>query len=331
MINLMIVNENIVASSADRGSGIGTLYGLEQSAVSTINTLTILNGNITATNSTDGCGILPAIDAMNGRSSVITVLTIANGTITAIGGTGSGIRTLYAEEGSTIVDTITILCGNIYATSNKESVGIGAGGSYFGASALPGGTITANAVLAGIGSDWLSADVPVLRSSGTPVLAVNANTAKFPMNASRIILANGSLTFSMQQDQMFGGSATSQSAANLTVLYGNVPTSGKEPLRTLAGPFLHVLYFKTGHHYGFDSLTSTVKRIIVSVPSQANYSIRASVDTTSTFLEAFNDSSYFVVTSRHTYFDRAQIRRRTRTQTRTLTETKAATPARTSV
>jgi hypothetical protein len=128
---------------------------------------------------------------------------------------------------------LTILNGNINASSSDSGAGIGAGtetGENGGRSIvenlrLIGGNITAKGILAGIGSGGEGGDVKTLTFAGSRLrITCAANEPKFPINASSIVLSNPSVIFETPAGRLFGVNPKQIDSINLTILF-RTPTS----------------------------------------------------------------------------------------------------------
>jgi hypothetical protein len=141
---------------------------------------------------------------------------------------------------------LTIVSGNISASSSSNGSGIGSGSatgngsSTVGALSLLGGTIRANGTLAGIGSGGDGGEVGRVVFSGTIALICNAAKAKFPVNASSILLSNASLIFGTDGDRLFGSSPSREGWLELTILYGRATSREAEAVSGLNAAFLQI-------------------------------------------------------------------------------------------
>jgi hypothetical protein len=253
-------------------------------------------------------------------------LSIMDGNITAIGSvSGSGIGSGYGREGNSTVLNLSIMGGNITATNSGSGAGIGSGGVIDGGHSvvetlsIMGGRITANGVLVGIGSGYEGGEVRMLTFSGEVVLMCNANSSQFSINASSIVLRNTSLTIATHRNRVFGTSPSSSGSTRVCILYGNVGSERSEPFLDMDGVFLQIgnvslpysgpwTFFISGK-YAQDCTECETLRvsgiamsgITVSLPSEGNYSIRASTNNASGFLETADGQSLFSVETQYSF------------------------------
>jgi hypothetical protein len=204
--------------------------------------------------------------------------------------------------------------GNITANSSREGSGIGAGvGNNGGFSfvetlSIMGGRVTANGTLAGIGSGNEGSEVKQLKFTGNAVLTCDTNRAKVPVHASSIVLTNASLIFTTPRNRLFGVSPSCSGLLNLVIVYENVTTAGSELLSNLNATFLQignitaplsndwtVCISGENHEACYVTHSSVVKSLIVSIPSQGNYSFKMSSDALSGVLERDGGLSSFIV------------------------------------
>jgi hypothetical protein len=238
-----------------------------------------------------------------------------NGYITASSSSeGSGIGSGGDGFGNSTVLSLTIMNGNITASSSSWGAGIGAGRggsrdkSFIGTLAITGGRITANGTLAGIGSGGEGGEVKLLKITGNAVLTCDANFTKFPVNASSIVLTTASLVFTTPRNRLFGVSPSSSGSLNLVIVYGNVTMQGSEPISKLNATFLQIGKVTAPLSNDWTVCTSggnreacyathspVVRSLLVSIPSQGNYSSRMFSDALSGFLERDGSQSTFVV------------------------------------
>jgi hypothetical protein len=247
-----------------------------------------------------------------------------NGNITASSsssyGLGSGIGSGRAEVGHSTVWKLTILNGNITASSSNGGAGIGAGNGVIGGSSLVrnlsihGGMITSKGTFAGIGSGGEGGEVTIMTFSGNPMIICYANLIHFPVNASSIIITNASLIFATPRNRLFGVSPSSSTLFKMMIMYGDVTRQGHEPVSKLNATFLQIENITAplskdwlfsvcgaGPEDCYQSRSTNVKSIIVTLPWQGNYSVKMFHETISGFLESEKDVSIFDVGSDHLF------------------------------
>jgi hypothetical protein len=206
------------------------------------------------------------------------------------------------------------LNGNIAARSSSWGAGIGAGRgvnggiSFVRSLSIRGGKMTANGTLAGIGSGGEGGEVELLRFSGNAVLTCDANVTKFPVNASSIVFSNASLIFITSRNRLFGVSPSSSNLLNLVIVYLNVTNEENGPLLKLNGTLLEIgnvtiplsSYWMlcmsgVGCEDWDETGSSSVKSLIVSIPSEGNYSVKMFCDVRTGLLETEQNVSIFTV------------------------------------
>jgi hypothetical protein len=227
--------------------------------------------------------------------------------------------------------------GNITASSSSDGAGIGSGdGTGTGSSifvdlSILVGTIRANGTLAGIGSGGVG-KVGHLTFSGRAVLICSSsNAGTFPVNASSILFSDASAIFVTQRAPLFGVNPLHQGELNLTLMYGTVMADKAELLPSSA-TFLQIDNLSLPHGSWefcisgaastrcFDTESTIVRSLIMSVPSQGSYSIRARAEDFAGFLAIADDNFAFNVAPTgvivpHAYFVADRISTRTRTST----------------
>jgi hypothetical protein len=213
-----------------------------------IGNLTIVSGNIrTSSSSSYSSGIGTGLGESGGTSKIEN-LTIVSGNITANSSyMGSGIGTGLGEsDGTSKIENLMIVSGNITASSSNRGSGIGTGIGESGTSVIEtlsvlGGKIRVNGTQSGIGSGFEESEVQLLRFSGTVILFCTVtDTNKFPINASSIVLSDTLLTITTPQNRVFGGTPIRQSSLNLSIVYENVTSADSEPLWLLNSTFLQI-------------------------------------------------------------------------------------------
>jgi hypothetical protein len=204
--------------------------------------------------------------------------------------------------------------GNIAASSSSWGAGIGAGRgvndgkSFIGTLFIMGGRITANGTLAGMGSGGEGGEVKQLRFTGSAVLTCDANLTKSPINASSIILTTGSLAFTTPRNRLFGASPSGSGSLDLIIVYGNATMQGSELLSNLNATFLHignvtaplsndwrVCISGESREACYATRSPVVRSLLLSTPSQGNYSLKMFSDALSGTLERDGDLPTFVV------------------------------------
>jgi hypothetical protein len=210
---------------------------------------------------------------------------------------------------------LTIVNGNITASSSSYGAGIGSGrGTDGGASivadlSILGGTITANGTLAGIGSGGEGGSVKQLTFSGRAVLICScANAEKSAISASSILFSDASAIFVTQHAPLFGVIPHHQGELNLTLVYETAMGDKAERLpgssiffqiRNLSLPHGGCEFCISGaagtRCFGTES--TIVRSLIVSVPSEGIYSIRARAEDFAGFLAVADDYFSFGVGS----------------------------------
>jgi hypothetical protein len=175
---------------------------------------------------------------------------------------------------------------------------------------------------AGIGSGGDESEVEVLTLGRTAVLLCDANTSKFPVNASSIVFVDASLTFETPRNRLFGVSPLREGSLNLTLLYGSVTSNGDEPLSLLNGIFLQIgnvslpasepeseswsfCVSSVDHEHCIGIVSNEVKSVIVSVPSANNYSMKGFCGDVSGFFEIHQSLSVFEVVPDSSFFTSA--------------------------
>jgi hypothetical protein len=230
--------------------------------------------------------------------------------------------------------------GDIKASSSSGGAGIGAGRGASGGQSfietlvIIGGRITANGTLAGIVSGGEGGEVKQLRLTGNTVLACDATFTKFPISASSIILTNASLVFTTPRNRLFGVSPSGSGLSNMVIVYGNVTTQGGEPLSSLSPTFLHIgnvtvppsndwtVCTSGGNREACHATHSSVVRsLLVSIPSQGNYSLKMFSGALSGILERDGDLPTFVVAGTRSFVANAHFVQFPATQTPTRTFT----------
>jgi hypothetical protein len=118
----------------------------------------------------------------------------------------------------------------------------------------------------------------------------NAASAGFPVNASCILLFDALLMFRTKTDRLFAVSPAVRGLLNCTIMYGGVTTAGREGLRLLNGILLERGNVSLGEGDSWRFCISRVSEasdqcletesahgqsIVVTVPSEGNYSISA--------------------------------------------------------
>jgi hypothetical protein len=218
-----------------------------------------------------------------------------------------------------MIENLTIMNGNITASSSGVGSGIGTGrGTRGGISVIDtlsilGGRIKANGTDSGIGSGFEGSEVKLLKLSGTVVLFCTVtNTTKFPINASSIVLFDTSLTIITSQNRVFGWNPFRQGSLNLSIIYESVTSADSEPLWFLNLTFLQIgnvsvpfsefwtfCILGIGDQSCHDTESRFVKSLLFSLPSQGHYSIRGLNENLMGFFEtesglwSFNVSSNF--------------------------------------
>jgi hypothetical protein len=172
-----------------------------------------------------------------------------------------------------------------------------------------GGTITAHGALAGIGCGGEGSTVGQLTFSGTAVLnCSSATAAKFPVNASSILFSDASAIFVTPRAPLFGVRPHHRGELNLTVVY-ETPMAGKTELLPSSAIFLQIHNLSLPHGRCefcilsaasarcFGTESTIVGSLIVSVPSEGNYSIRVRAEDFAGFLAIADDDFSFGVGS----------------------------------
>jgi hypothetical protein len=151
-----------------------------------------------------------------------------------------------------------------------------------------------------------------LTFSGSAVLICScANATKSSVNASSILFSRASAIFVTQRAPLFGVIARHQGELNLTLVY---ETAMADKTELLPGSviFLQIRNFSLPHgrcEFCISGAASTrcfgtestiVRSLIVSVPSEGNYSIRARAENFSRFLAIADDDLSFDVESNGT-------------------------------
>jgi hypothetical protein len=180
----------------------------------------------------------------------------------------------------------------------------------------------ANGALAGIGSGGEGGEVQLLKFSGNTVLTCNANVTQFPVNASSIVFSNGSFLITTPRNRLFGISPSSSDFLNLVIVYWNVTSEESELLSKLNTTLLQIgnvtipqssdwMVCVSGvdqeecHQTG----SSVVKSLIVSIPSEGNYSMKMYSDVSSGVLETEKGVSIFVIASARSFVSEAHFLR----------------------
>jgi hypothetical protein len=237
---------------------------------------------------------------------------------------GAGIGSGLASDGNSTVGSVTILNGNITASSPDGGAGIGAGyGSYAAISLIEnlsilGGKITANGTLTGTGSGGEGGEVQFLKFSGNTTVTCDSDPGKFPVNASSIVLSNGSLIFTTPRNQLFGVSPSSSGLLNLLVMYEIVTTQWSESLSQLNVSLLQIGNITAPESRDWKlcicgecqqecylTQSSVVKSLIVSVGSKGNHSVKMLGHEISGFLKTNESVSSFAVVSSRSFFAEA--------------------------
>jgi hypothetical protein len=210
---------------------------------------------------------------------------------------------------------LTIVNGNITASSSSNGSGIGSGRGTVPFSSIVvhlsilGGTIRANGTLAGIGSGGEGGAVGQLTFSGTPVLICScANAGKSPVNASSILFSDASAVFVTQRAPRFGVTPYHQGELNLTLVY-ETAMADKAELLPSSVIFLQIhnismpdgrcefCILSAASTSCFRTESTIARSLIVSLPSEGNYSIRARAEDFAGFLAIADDCFSFGVGS----------------------------------
>jgi hypothetical protein len=216
--------------------------------------------------------------------------------------------------GTATVWNLTIVDGNITANSVGLGAGIGAGystapgTSRVGILSVLGGRIIADGSLAGIGSGGEGSEVELLQFSGNAILSCNAPVTKFPINATSIVLSNASLSFATKSNQLFGVCPSIRNFSDWVILYENITTRENEPLSQRDSTLLQIgnitaplssdwklCVSGSGYEKCYLTPSSIVKSLIVTVPSQGNYSVTMLSNAASGFLQEEKGVSHFLV------------------------------------
>jgi hypothetical protein len=204
------------------GTGLGVGWG-EYGGASRLEQLTIYGGDIQARGTSDGSGI----GSGRGYSGTSTIgnLTIVSGNITASSsssdGYGSGIGTGYGFSGTSMIENLTIMNGNITASSSSsDGSGIGTGyGSSNGPSMIGNLTIMNGNITASSSFYGSGIGTGYGFSNGISMIG-------------NLTIMNGNITTSSSSsgyDSRIGtGSAISNGISmigNLTIMNGNITAS----------------------------------------------------------------------------------------------------------
>jgi hypothetical protein len=173
-----------------------------------------------------------------------------------------------------------------------------------------GGTIRANGTLAGIGSGGDGCRVGRLTFGGTAVMICSsADAGKFPVNAASIRFLDASAVFVTPRAPLFGVRPLHQGKLNLTLVYQTAMADKTELLPNSPAIFLQILnltlppgrcefcIFSAASTRWFGTEPTIVRSLIVSVPSEGNYSIRARAEDFTGFLAIAHDDFAFDVAS----------------------------------
>jgi hypothetical protein len=176
-------------------------------------------------------------------------------------------------------------------------------------SSLTVGAIASSAGYA-IGSGVTGREVGSLSFSGSCFIACKDDEVIQHINASSILLLDGSFTFVTGEAPLFGKSATNLGSFDLAIAYRRVTSPGSERLPSLACPFLHVgnlsapdsllssLEFciqKARFFRCFDDSVGRIRSVVVGSPGEGNYSFPGWFDGHSANFQAVDGTMDFAV------------------------------------
>jgi hypothetical protein len=276
-----VIENSSVTARASFGSGIGG--GYIASGESTIGDITIVNSTINATSLSNGCGV----------------------------GSSSG------GKGSASVQHISISHSTVIASASQYGSGIGAGywTSATAQSTTEEITITDSVIISSgsangpsIGAGHLGSRVDSLKFFGHNIVN-STSTANFPqINATSILLCNASVVFVAPSMPVFSSPPLNDGWFDLVVFYRQQTPTLMELISSLVCPFLHIQKFdlpgylmgtmcisEDCFHHCFEGYTSDVLSAVISVPSPGNYTLPATLNGISGFLETPQNISVFTI------------------------------------
>jgi hypothetical protein len=326
-VDSLTIGGGQIVSLGRLGAGIGSGSGVSGRVI--VESIAIIGGNISAVGLANGAGIGSGYGSQDCCSSVGR-LTITDATVTARGSFGcAGIGSGYANGRESTVTDLAIWNSSVLASGESDGVGIGSGlGIQSGRSTV--GTIMlsnvsgiAHGCVAGIASSGDGSEVGRLLFSGRCILACNASSGEFAVNATSILLSNASVVFTMAHNRIFATTPHELGQVFMAILYDVVTTENIEPLSGADHPFLQIgnvsLPVSTpwlfcvsavdglGSEWCFDSGASVVRSILVSISNVGNYSIGAASRSFQGFLERFDGSPFFEILSISTFVDEARF------------------------
>jgi hypothetical protein len=305
-----------ITAIGDLGAALGSGHS-NKSGSSTIGSLTISNSVINATGKS---GAAIGAGASNGSKSVVTRLEITNAAITATGYRGSGIGAGASDEsGVSAIESISIAGGRVTAVGHYGAAigaGTGTAKTSVGKLAIANTTLNVTGMAGGaaIGPGFSHGIEPtrVDEIVFTGLVFVNGHSEVYrrPIEATSIVVGNGSIVATVREGPVFGSSVTSVGPFQMLVFYGEPPQQYSEPFSGLEAKWLLVEQIilpvrsvwdfcitekKIPFERCFAMNVSELSGFIVSLPGRGSYDVSASAGEYIGFLQPFPGEEHFDV------------------------------------